>query len=44
MNDERDVAKAEYQTLKKEKSDTLASNLQQVASSNAETANTYNKN
>ena len=43
MVDERDVAKAEYQALKREKSDTLASNLQQVASTNAEIATTRSK-
>jgi len=43
MTDERESAKAEYQALKKEKSDTLASNLQQVASTNAEIATTRSK-
>jgi len=43
MNDERVSAKAERQALKKDKSDTLASNLQQVSSTNAEIATTRSK-
>jgi len=43
MVDERDAAKAEYQALKKDKSDILASNLQQVASTNEEIATTRSK-
>jgi len=43
MVDERELSKAEYQTLKKDKSDILASNLQQVASTNAEIATTRSK-
>ena len=43
MVDERESAKAEYQSLKKEKSDVLSSNLQQIASTNAEIATTRSK-
>ena len=43
MVDERESSKAEYQGLKKDKSDTLASNLQQVASTNEEIATTRSK-
>jgi len=43
MADEAETVKAEYQALKKEKSNTLASNLQQVASTNEEIATTRSK-
>jgi hypothetical protein len=43
MVDEREAAKAEYQALKKDKSDILVNNLQQVASTNEEIATTRSK-
>ena len=43
MTDEAETAKAEYQALKKDKSNILANNLQQVASTNAEIATTLSK-